>query len=76
MKRVKYIRGYGPSLTKGKVYCVIEERNIHNIGAVLIKNDQDNEQWYYTKTPTGIGKFLFEDATIEYRNEIIEDILK
>lgn len=73
MKKVRNISGFN-DITSYKVYDVIEVRYI-NREYILIKNDNDNVQWYYTKD-LFTSQILFEDVTSEFRNYTITEILK
>lgn len=75
MTNVKYISGYHKkTLTKGKVYDVIDTKQTGNIISVLVLNDLNIKRWYIT-TGYITGKTLFEDVTAEYRNNTINEIL-
>lgn len=74
MKRVRFIwiNINGLKLTNGKEYDVIE----YNVGSkeeysnIIILNDDNKEDRYYDLD------FLFKDVTTEYRDSVIDNILK
>lgn len=72
MKRVRCLRGES-SLTYGKIYDVIREYTIGTTHLFDIQND--NKLVYGYIMNNHFGDILFEDATIEIRNEIIDGIL-
>lgn len=74
MKKAKYISNYHITLTKGKIYDVIDKRINYN-ESILITNDLGRDKWYIIHSYSN-GEFLFEDATAEHRNGIIDGILK
>lgn len=72
MKRVKYISGKAINLTLGKIYDVIDHK--YNYCNFLLKNDIGYIDWYGS-IGFVINQSYFVDATNEYRNNIIDDIL-
>ena len=73
MKKVKFIwKNYsGDKLTIGKVYDVISY-SIND--RIEIMNDHGTNQLFYLNKDFYI--IYFKDVTTEYRNEIIDGILK
>lgn len=62
-------------ITVGKIYDVITyiDRGAKYPGALIIINDIGEECKYLRRTVG--GKIIFEDVTIEHRNNVINEIL-
>lgn len=80
MNKVKYIHEYKyySSVTHNKVYDVIKyifsDAGIEYLDRIVIINDENLKCDYYIYN--GNKEELFIDAIEEYRNEVIDDILK
>lgn len=74
MNKVRNIANDG-ELTKGKIYDVIKTKINNHFLVILVLNDLGEEKWYITKGPLS-GKPYFIDVTSEYRDEVIDGILK
>lgn len=74
MNKVRNIANDG-ELTKGKIYDVIKTKFNKHYLTILILNDLGEEEWYITKGPLSRQPF-FIDVTSEYRDEVIDGILK
>lgn len=74
MRKVKYIGNGYIYLTNGKVYDVYEYVDSPNINYqyVMIKDDNGDYNIFYLYFN---GRKYIEDATAEYRNILIEEIL-
>lgn len=84
MRKVKCVcNRYFPNiLTVGKIYDVIEFTPMHQDieDVVYIINDKGSKNSYYTRhilawENNNVGDHIFIDITMEYRNELIDEIL-
>lgn len=72
MKKVKYSpeRFRNPYLTPGKVYDVL----VIDQDVIYVANDVDIIDYYFIRNINLVVEFV--DVTAEYRNEVINGILK
>lgn len=78
MKKVRYIyKGiFFDNLTNGKIYDVIrfkKDKVTKYQDLITVINDIGLEETFVFRTPS---RDLFKNATAEYRNKIIKEILK
>lgn len=78
--KAKYLSGSSKSLTKGKIYEVLEYgtlgKSANNPGIITIRIEDDFGSITSYLLNSYLGTDIFEDATEEYRNDIIDYILK
>lgn len=82
MRKFKYIRATNRdlNLTKNKIYDLIDyivdswSDEDNNYDQIIIENDKGMIEDYYMFSLS--MRPIFEEATEEYRNEIIDEILK
>lgn len=74
MKKFRYLR-YRDDLTQNGIYDVLDQEVDGEHVSILIENDLGERKWY-----TVFGRItrniIFEDATTEIRNNVIDGILK
>ncbi len=75
MKKVKFKGGTRYDLTKDKVAALLYDvvKYVIDTNSIILRNDIGVYDKYYLNNP--IAKVCFEDATLQYRNEVIDEIL-